>query len=433
MLVVHDRKEAAAEVRKVLLDDSAATDVCDMASDYRTARTLLASNIYDLLVLDLTIPLSPTMGSPTYQAAEMLLDDLFNSDQLHPPGDIIGITKHEEVLKLVGVNLGPHLMVIIPEDRDGKWRDYLRDKVQYARRAAHTRSVSMNQNYDYDALIVTAMDAEMEPYEALLQPRPFRHFKMAKEFLFADCKGNPRRGIAYAIGRSGQPSAASMTQALITYFRPRVALMSGYCGGVRGKVNLGDLVFFEAAYAWDYGKWAEEGKPPSTVFLARPDPISIVDHPLHDAARGYCRSRFASEPEVAAAMLDTNSEPLSEIDTHLKPVASGSAVVASDEIVTRIRGLNDSMWAVDMEAYGFYHAASHTRAAKPDFLCVKSVSDFSNGEKGDEYHSACSRISAELVHRLLTRDWDFDDRTWSYDIASAPVTDEAVTSPLAKE
>lgn len=414
VLVVHDRKEAAAAVRSVVLKDADAKDTCEVAGDYRTARSMLATTIYDLLVLDLTIPISATMASPTFEAAQMLLDDLFNSDQLHPPGDVIGITRDLEVLKLIGVNLGSHLMVTIPEDNDGNWRFYLSDKVQYARRAAHTRSISISQHYDYDALIVTAMDAEMEPYEELLRPRALRHFRSAKEFLFADGLGEPRRGIAYSIGRSGQPSAASMSQALITHFRPRVALMSGYCGGVRGKVELGDLVFFEAAYAWDYGKWAEEGEPPTTVFKARPDPIGIVDQPLHDAARGYCRSRLLSEPEIAAALRLVDGAPPETLGIHLKPVASGSAVVATDDIVKRIRGLSDSIWAVDMEAYGFYHAANHTRVAKPDFLCVKAVSDFSNGEKGDGYHAMCSRISAELVHRLLTRDWNFEERTWTY-------------------
>lgn len=34
--------------------------------------------------------------------------------------------------------------------------------------------------------------------------------------------------------------------------------MTGICGGVKDKNNIGDLVFADAAIDWDYGKWSDE-------------------------------------------------------------------------------------------------------------------------------------------------------------------------------
>lgn len=407
ILVVHDRVAIGDRISEIVISDDSRNHV-DRANDYFSARALLSAEIYDLLIIDLTIPYTSASGSPSYEAVHDLLKELFASETLNVPGDIIGITQDLDTLTRIGAELGPHLMVAIEEDTDSLWEQYLIDKLAYARHAANTRYISVNQHHDYDALIVTAMDAEMVPYEENFEMRALKHFRGAKEFLFNDRDGNIRRGIAYSIGRSGQPSAASMTQALITFFRPKVALMSGYCGGVKGKVELGDLIFFEAAYAWDYGKWTEEGDPPSAVFRVRPDPISIVNELLHDIARKYATSNFRKTPELLEQINQKSKGLVKSFDMFIKPAASGSAVVAADEIVSQIRGMSDSAWAVDMEAYGFYCAADNTRVIKPQFMCLKAVSDFSNGEKGDELHTTCSYISSVVVVDLLTEKWDFE-------------------------
>lgn len=415
VLIIHDRPDVAELVRQTVTEKLDVTDQCDVVGDYQQGRDRLAKEIYDLLIVDLTLPLTVKIGAPGFEAVEALLTELFTADTLHVPGDVIGITNDEDALRLVENRLGPHLMVAIIEDADGLWKRYLQDKIDYARRATETRALAASRHFACDALLITALDVEMEPYEDIFELTSTKHFQHAREFLFTDKDGVARRGIAYAIGRSGQPSAASLAQALITFYRPRVALMSGICGGVEGKVKLGDLVFFEAAYAWDYGKWEEDKQtPPQTVFYSRPDPIDVIDHQLHHAARGYRRSSFSQDTELLGELSAISNGQITGFEIHIKPVASGSAVIASDEIIAKVRGLNDSVWAVDMESYGFYHAAMYTRVVKPHFICVKAVSDYSNGEKGDTLHPVCSFLSAALVHRLLTKDWNFRDSTWSY-------------------
>lgn len=411
VLIVHDRNDVALAIQEVVSGAFATFDQCDLAEDYHSARHALQTDLYDLLILDLTLPLRRNIGSATFENVHALLDELFNDGTLEPPGDIIGITRDTDALDLVENKLGPHVMVSIREDAEGKWKGFLLDKITYAQRTAQTRSLSAARHHEVDALIVTAMDVEMEPYQSVFEMQPSKHFNGASEFAFTDRSGKIRRGIAYSIGAAGQASAASLSQALISFYRPRLALMSGYCGGVKSKVNLGDLVFFEAAYAWDNGKWEEtsgEGTP--TKFKSRPDPIDLKDSAVHRAARKFKSSSMAKDESLIAKLTNASKGKMNGFDIYLKPAASGSAVVASEEIVSLIGGLSDSIWAVDMECYGFYHAAKYTRVVKPEFLCVKAVSDFSNGEKGDDLHTACSLLSSEVVVRLLTQYWDFDTR-----------------------
>jgi nucleoside phosphorylase len=415
--IVHDRVAVAEEIEALILGEGTGADIVEIVGDYHSAKQCLTNTIYDILIIDLTIPFFKSDTKPNFKAVETLLKELFNHDTLHIPGDIIGITNDATALDMVGTSIGSHLMALIQEASNGYWREQLLDKIAYARRAWTTRYESAYQHYYLDALILTAMDNELEPYKSIYSLTEMRSFDRAKAFGFFDSEGELRRGVAFAVGRSGQPPAASYAQSLITLFRPRVALMSGYCGGVKThadprsqKIKLGDLAMFEASYAWDYGKWTVERNGDTgefeTVFRSRPNPIDIVGERSHGAARDLRNSEFNNDPELLAEMAALCEGRISKFDMHLCPAASGSAVVTNDDIVRQIRGLNDSILAVDMESYGFYQAAKHTAVARPQMLCIKAVSDFCNGEKGDELHAACSFISAKAVAQILQQ-WKF--------------------------
>lgn len=409
VLIVHDRHEVAKEISGVLTGMGVAAELQKVAADYNSARQLLSSEHFDLLIIDLTLPLSEGHGAATYEYAGQLLDELFRRDTLNAPGDVIGITKDIDALQMIDSALGKHLMTTIPEDTDGKWRNLLEDKILYTKKSVLARALSANRHFDYDVLILTAMDEEFKPYNTEFDLQPMRHFDGAKEFLFFDKHRVERRGIAFSFGRSGQPVAASRTQALLAAFRPRLALMTGYCGGVKSKVKFGDLIFFESAYAWDYGKWEDEpGPPPVSRFASRPNPIGLDEEDqVHRICRSYIQADFNRQPDFLDKIREKSLGKLQSFDMLLKPVGSGSAVVANDAIVAQIRNLNDSIWGVDMESYGFYYASKSTAVVKPKFLCLKAVSDFCNGEKGDELHKVCSFISASVAVDLITTKYEF--------------------------
>lgn len=415
VLIIHDRASVADEIELVLHKTVADLAPVDKAEDYYVARKSLESKIYDLVVVDLTLPYFKGRGDePTFEAADNLLHELFVHETLNIPGDVIGITRDEKALKAVKNNLSQHLMVTIEEDNAGTWKEQLADKVRYAFRALNTRYVGINQHHGCDLLVITAIDKELDPYRQRFSFSEIEHFRGA--FLFGfKAGGAPRKGIAFSAGRSGQPAAASFAQALITMFRPKLALMSGYCGAVstsddpeKRKVKLGDLIIFEASYAWDYGKWLEEQENGKTVsyFRSRPEPIDIRNQPIHDSVRNLMRSEFNTDPLLLNEVTRLSKGKLQSFSMHRGPVASGSAVVTNDAIVSQIRGLNEAMLGVDMESYGFYHAAETTRVVRPQFLCLKAASDFCNGEKGDELQEACSLISAKAAQWIVDH-WDF--------------------------
>jgi nucleoside phosphorylase len=411
VLVVHDRKTMRDEIVKILNEEKDTGCNVSQAADIREARIALKSKTFDLMILDLTMPNNSGSDQPGYTQVAYLLREIYDHEDLNAPGDLIGISKEANSLGLLSSDLGPHFMVAVTEDDNGAWREYLIDRVRYAFRSAVSKQRSLAHHYDVDAMIVTAVDEEFQPYNNLLEFYKDRNFPDVSRFIFNDKSGNPRSGIAFSIGASGQATSASRTQSLISWFRPRIAIMSGYCGGVASKVNLGDLCFFDSAAPWDYGKWEEirdkEGRLVSERFSSRPNALGLSGKTVRNIARELVsKNGDFTQDEMRKIHELAPTESLFP-KVQLTHAASGSAVVANDRIIELIQNLNGAIKAVDMESYGFYDACLNTFVRKPQFICVKSVSDYCNGEKGDDYHSVCSYMSAVMACRILMKHIDF--------------------------
>ncbi|RYX80183.1 hypothetical protein EON83_29730 [bacterium] len=422
VLVVHDRSEVATKIGKIAIAEGVEARLLVTVDDGTSARSALRENIFDLVIIDLTLPHIKDVDPPSYQTADNLLKEVFLLEDLKVPGDIIGITKSIEALELVATSIAPHVMTTIEEDNGGLWERKLREKIQYARRAAGARQLSMNSTYDYDCLIVTALDKELAPFKAEYDLTEHPLFEGAFTFQFPDKTDTLRRAVAFSIGKSGEARAASFTQSLLAVFKPKLALMLGICGGVEGKISLGDVVFAESAIDWDYGKWETiqlksadtEGDVAVPIlsnleprFAARPGPVSISGSKADRTARALIASDLHGAPAFLKRINEVSLGLISSPTPQLAPMASGSSVVGSDTVIERVRALNDAIRAVDMECFGFYFAAQNTHVAKPEFVCIKSVSDFSNGTKNDDYHPGATFVSAAYGQLLLEHFWDF--------------------------
>ena len=404
--VIHDRPETAEEIKRVVRQ--VAGDDCriDMANDVLTAHDLLRAGFYDLAVIDLTLPTMFGRGEATLEKTEVLLAEIFEMGTVKVPADILGISLDPDVLTLVKTTIGQHLMGCIHEDPADLWKEDLAAKIRYVRAAGRARQLVANSNYDWDLVIVTALDKEAAPFHTLFSTSPMDEFRNAHRFDFVDMAGTTRRGVLFSIGKSGQAPAGSATQALLSQFRPRLALMSGFCGGVAGRAGMGDAVFFASSAAWDYGKWQEGKDGSSPVFLPRPGALTVPVRGVSETVRAMFGA-YEHDDALIGAVAKASKRKVTSWKFIPASAGSGSAVVTSVEKLDEITSADDEIRAIDMESYAFYHACKHTPVREPDFACIKSVADNCNGEKDDTLHEACSLISAAIVREIVTRRHNF--------------------------
>ena len=85
--------------------------------------------------------------------------------------------------------------------------------------------------------------------------------------------------------------------------------------------------------------------------------------------------------------------------TGIYTIASGSYVVASKFLMSSIREPNRKLLAIDMEGYGLYLACHFFNQTNP--LVIKSVCDFGDSEKNDDYQDYAAYTSAEFLYSFI--------------------------------
>jgi nucleoside phosphorylase len=58
---------------------------------------------------------------------------------------------------------------------------------------------------------------------------------------------------------------------------------------------------------------------------------------------------------------------------------------------------------LEMENYGFFHAAAHASHPRPMAFSVKSVCDFADQDKGDAFQRYAAYTSAQVVYHFADR------------------------------
>jgi len=409
-LIIHDREAMLSEIADLVENQFGPRCIVDRAADLVTARDLLARYHYDLAVVDLTIPAAAGMGDMGLQHADWLLSQAFEGI-LKTPADVIAISLDKEAVQGIRNTIGEHVLAVISEDPDGTWRKQLSDKIAYTRNTRRSRLLATNSTFDLDVAIVTALDKEMRPYETLLELTSCSEMPGAREFILNGRDGKVRRGIVVSVGCSGQAPATAITQGVLTQFRPRTFVMTGFCGGVEGKLELGDVAVFKSTNPWDYGKWVEVQSPRGDMmpkFLPRgvPEPIQVSE--FSRIIREFLDKDEPFEQTFIDRIKSLSKGRITVPKLRSVAAGSGSSVVTSTNTLGRIVEVNDGIHAVDMESYGVYYACRHTLMPKPDYLCIKGVADFCNGEKGDELHAACSMASASLAVEIIRRHYNFE-------------------------
>ena len=98
----------------------------------------------------------------------------------------------------------------------------------------------------------------------------------------------------------------------------------------------------------------------------------------------------------------SKGKPNTRLQVHLGPVASVPAVLSSKEQVENIQIHVRKLLGVEMEGYGVFYAASNCVHPKPIYnILIKSVSDYADPEKSDDYQEYAMYTSAEFAKYII--------------------------------
>lgn len=398
ILIADDQTRRYARLIEALADIDVTRDKIDFVSCANDARERLQNFHYDLLILDILLPLWPE-SEPDIQSSLDLLFELHEVDDYHKPGRILGITADRDVAGDASARF---------EERTWTVVEFSESSDEWVKRAVSCVNYILNEekkpteeqlSHEVDLAIICALE-KPELEEVLKLPwnwspsRPLNDITFVHDGYFSVDQRKITVCATFA-PRMGMVSTALRSATIISQLRPRLIAMCGICAGVTGKVNYGDVLLADPAWDFQSGKRVRDKENSQ---------FSIAPHQLYPSEK--VRSHVQQIRGDHAALTNIASQyPNAPVIPKIVigPVASGSAVLADGEVINEIKTQHRELIGVEMEIYGMYAAAYSASKPLPQPFALKAVCDFADPDKGDKHQQYAAYTSANVLRLLMER------------------------------
>lgn len=384
ILIVDDNYRNQQIVAKLLKD----FDSVDIESKCTVKNAIdeLKSRKYDLVITDLFLPIN--LGDDiNVNGAKELLEQIQINTNVIKPTYIIGITSHKDAYD--------HYISFF--NKKG-WKLFINDtsldECELKENIINYIEHSPKENDNVDILIITALQKELDQIIAL--PFNWEDKKSDSHTLYfaniVNSNGQNLRILAVSCLHMGIAASASLTSKLGVLYTPKLILMSGIAAGIKGKVELGDILVAE--YCWDWGSGKKTQIDGQSVTKQAPHQISM---PLKYKDGFLQLSK--DKKFLNAVFCDYQyNKPSSHLNLHVGPLATGSVVLEDQSIVASIIEQHRNTLGIEMEAYGVAYASELLGI---DSIIIKSVCDFADPAKNDDYQSYAAFTSAKTIEKFI--------------------------------
>lgn len=393
ILIIDDEPRKVIQVKNVIEEFSEipATSVF-VAKSQIEGKKLLSQRQFDLVILDIQLPLREN-DVPQEDGGIVILREIHSRTRYKKPHCILGLTAYPERLEAAAELFAGNLWsILLFEDKSSFWQELLHRRIEYLIELHHCNK--MGKEYKTDIGIITALgDPEFDSILKLADWEDVNVLADDTKYFSSAFKNNNKnfKVIASCLPQMGMPAAAVSATKMITHFSPRYLAMTGITAGVRGKVELGDILIADPCWDWGNGKITHEGD----IEVLKPDPLQHrVDS--HLSSIFHCVQR---DKDILFAIWDNwrGTKPKHPPKLHIGPCASGPCVLANKDFVRDIQDHSRKLIGIDMEAYGLMHAAAHSTLPHPFTFSMKGVSDFADEYKDDSYRNYAAYVSATLL------------------------------------
>jgi nucleoside phosphorylase/CheY-like chemotaxis protein len=395
ILVVDDSNAKRDQVVRVLSDALGVAHIhVDTARNAAEAVSLLEKNVFDLLILDINIPLRRD-SDPVRDGGLRLLKQLQQGGpRLNRPAHIIGLTEYPELYRDFSREFASHNWQIVQYDAaETAWAQILTNKAIYI--AEVNKRFNQSNESRTDLAIVTALKT-IELEAVLNLDANWSELPLAGDDTIYHI-GTFRRDsvslsvVAAAAFEMGMAATACLSMKLIQHFRPRYIFMAGITAGIGAE--FGDIVV--ADQAWDYGSGKLLTLPDNTSQFAPAPSYLPLDPSLKERIELF-RTRRKSILHGIQTRWPGN-ETKHSLSLKMGPVASGAAVIENRAALDGITAHNRKVVGVEMETYGLFLACHVAPVPRPVAVSAKSVCDFGVPPKTDEYQKYAAFTSANFI------------------------------------
>jgi nucleoside phosphorylase/CheY-like chemotaxis protein len=401
ILILDDSIEKISVIKEFLMNEcNIALLNIDEQYTIKDGRRILYEKDYDLLLLDLVMPRDKESEASAEESIKFL-DEIYFNSAIKIPIHIIGFSQYDQEIDSYRERFEDNLWHLINFSyTNNSWKDKLKNKICHLISVKNKFIASVTSKLQFDIGIICALDNP--EFKAILDlPCNWIEFPMENhpvvyyEGRINTINGNSFRIIACSINKMGMQATASVASMIIATFNVKQLFMTGICAGIKERdLSFGDIIVAENSTDYGSGKFyeSEEGE-----YLFKPEPHQYpTDQRLISKVNDFIRNN-SELIKIQSKYKGTPSNTI--LKTKIGPVASGSYVVASKSLISSISEPNRKLLAVDMEGHGLYLACHYFNQTKA--LLIKSVCDFGDNEKSDNYQDYASYTSARFLHSFI--------------------------------
>ncbi|MEH7538296.1 hypothetical protein V7167_29805, partial [Bacillus toyonensis] len=362
---------------------------------------------YDILILDMNLPFDKN-DEPEDYAGYTLFKELQKVDHLKKPGEIIMLTSFKDLHERYKDEVAKGLFTIIKYDSlSNSWCKQITTRITYLLTSAGDATDTTSGGYEVDIAIITAVPVEYQALKKQLQHCEEHKVKGDNTFYIkGKINDSCDKSIVIATQHQmGMVAAAVLATKIIRNFKPRYLAMVGIAAGIRGQGNYGDIILPTEIWEYTSGKIAasqlKDDTPQEKGYSFAPEPkylaISskvkeILNKDYSDVLIKIKDEWQGDSPKTVPALIRG-------------PMACGSIVVQNEKVIQEfIIPHNRKIKGVDMESYGVLYAVENTYEPKPEVIICKSICDFGDELKGDDFQEYAAFTSAQFLLHLINNE-----------------------------
>lgn len=402
ILIVEDNKEKLKNISILLNQDCNVPDKdISVAGNVQEARELLTSGFYDLLLLDLVLPVNEG-DEPREDSGAKFLEEIYYNPNINIPVHIIGLTQFEKVFISLAQEFEDKVWGLINFNLStSDWREKLKSKIFYLQNFKKKYKEFIDEENRFDVAIITALDGE---FQAIKSTFGFSKFSSPNDTLIYYSgvvntnANNNVKVITCCVNQMGMQSAAAVASKVISKFSPKLVIVAGICAGLKeASLSLGDIVVANQCWNYESGKISEGQSDEEFIF--KPDLQLLTTNQSEISKIRDFSNQNSSVSKMYHEFNGNKPEKVPAI--HFGSIGSGPYVLASKKYLQKLIKTDRKLIAIDMEGYGIYKACEFYTDTHAVF--IKSVSDFGDAEKTDNYHDYAMNASARFVFDYITQ------------------------------
>ena len=376
----------------------------DIAENVKEAKRLLYTQSYDLMILDLVLPLDDE-DDPSPKNGIDFLSDVHSNPQFKAVTHIVGLTGFSEYMQEYKEKFEAHLWQLIDFQADeSDWEDKLKSYLYHLVKIRQEFLNNTYESYDFDIAVITALRTpELDQVLNLDGNWEEIYFTNDATTYYSGVFSNERkrlRVVAASAPQMGMVAASTLTMKLIKNFRPKYLVMCGIAAGYKSETNLGDILVADQTYDGSTGKITTNADTGDKEFSPNPTPLSL-DADLKEKIR-----KFQSDEDYLYRLKKNweGNKPQSELNIKIGPVVSVPYVIQNSNELENLKKHQRKIIGVEMETFGVFYSALTGFNPKPKPISIKSVCDFGDKEKGDNFQKFASYTSAKFLYDFALSD-----------------------------